>query len=337
MSNARPHLSFFRLRFVLLVAPGPSVCARPVEECSSPVAEAVLASTKQMAVTIDDLPVASIRKDLATHRDITDRLLETLSRAGLPAIGFVNENKLLTDGKLDPERIALLERWLDAGLELGNHSYSHPDLHRVGLEDFKADVLRGETVLRQLLLRRGARPRYFRHPFLHTGRDLETKRALEEFLREIGYNVAPVTINNSEWMFALAYDRAHDRGDRGLKQKISRTYVEYMDEELTYYEMRAEKLFGRPIRHVLLLHANRLNADHLGALLDRFRSAGYTFTSLDAALEDPAYGFEDRYTGREGMSWIHRWACACGVDPSFFAGWPVVPEFVRREAGVDSE
>ena len=311
----------FGLLVVLLAAP--ALAAEP--------------SGKQMAVTIDDLPVNSIRKDLATHREITGRLLEAISRAGLPAIGFVNENKLLTNGKLDPERIALLERWLAADIELGNHSYSHPDLHRVELEEFKADVLRGETVLRELLQAQDSKLRYFRHPYLHTGRDLETKRALEEFLEERGYRVAPVTVDNSEWIFARAYDLTHDRGDRERMQKIARAYLDYMDAKVAFFEAQAEQLFGRPIRHVLLLHANRLNADHLGALVERLRSAGYAFISLDAALEDPAYRSEDRYTGRGGISWLHRWALTRDVDRSFFKGEPVTPEFVLRLAGVDSE
>ncbi len=37
----------------------------------------------------------------------------------IPAIGFVNENKLESGGTVDPARVKLLERWLDAGLELG--------------------------------------------------------------------------------------------------------------------------------------------------------------------------------------------------------------------------
>src|SRR5947207_1136960 len=36
--------------------------------------------------------------------------------------------------------------------------------------------------------------RYFRHPFLDVGRDLQTRRELEAFLTARGYRIAPVTL-----------------------------------------------------------------------------------------------------------------------------------------------
>src|SRR2546427_9745841 len=47
-------------------------------------------------------------------------------------------------------RTGVLEMWLTAGLELGNHTWSHPDLNTTPLEEFKADVVRGEPVIRRL-------------------------------------------------------------------------------------------------------------------------------------------------------------------------------------------
>ena len=44
-------------------------------------------------------------------------LLRAIGRARVPAIGFVNERKLQPDGAVDPRRVALLQAWLDAGLE----------------------------------------------------------------------------------------------------------------------------------------------------------------------------------------------------------------------------
>ena len=102
--------------------------------------------------------------------------------------------------------------WLDAGLELGNHTYSHRDLNTVPLDQFQADVLRGETVTRGLLKGRAQRLRYFRHPFLHMGSDLKVRRAFEVFLSSHGYTVAPVTVDNDDFVYAAAYAKALRRG-----------------------------------------------------------------------------------------------------------------------------
>jgi hypothetical protein len=87
---------------------------------------------RRVAFTLDDLPTASVLgDDLAQARKTTAGLLSALRRQQIPAIGFVNERKLGAAGKPHPERVALLQQWIDAGLELGNHTFSHVDLHRV--------------------------------------------------------------------------------------------------------------------------------------------------------------------------------------------------------------
>ena len=85
---------------------------------------------RRMVITFDDLPAQraqSLTEDQVAG--IIHRLVPLLLREKVPVIGFVNEKMLEVDGRLRAERVALLESWLDAGLELGNHSYSHPDLH----------------------------------------------------------------------------------------------------------------------------------------------------------------------------------------------------------------
>ncbi len=50
-------------------------------------------------------------------------------------------------------------------------------------------------------------------------------------------------------------------------------------------------------------------------LLAMFRRRGYTFVSLDQALEDQAYRLPDEYAGPGGFSWIHRWSITKGMAP----------------------
>ena len=52
-------------------------------------------------------------------------------------------------------------------------------------------AVRGDTVLRWLLAARSQTPRYWRHPFLQTGRNEEDKAQFEAFLARRGYQVAP--------------------------------------------------------------------------------------------------------------------------------------------------
>jgi peptidoglycan/xylan/chitin deacetylase (PgdA/CDA1 family) len=133
------------------------------------------------------------------------RLIASLKQADVPVIGFVNEGLLYSDNTLRPERVQMLRDWLDAGFELGNHTRWHSDLNAVGVRRFKTDILEGERLLRPMLAKRGAKPQWFRYPLLRTGTTLQDKAAVETFLGKHGYRIAPVTINSSEWVFALAY------------------------------------------------------------------------------------------------------------------------------------
>lgn len=292
---------------------------------------------RTVAVTFDDLPVISLRRDLATQATITRKLLRAIKSHRVPAIGFVNENKLLTNGQRDERRVALLRRWLDANLELGNHTFSHPDLHRTSLDNFKEDVIRGEEVSSRLLTAKGWTLRYFRHPFLHAGSNIETKRKFEEFLAERGYRIAPVTIDNSEWIFASAYEKALVRGDKQMAERVAEAYIPYMEKKFAYFEQQSMALFGYEMKQVLLLHANALNADYFDKLARMIKKRGYEFISLDEALTDKAYTSPDTYVGPGGITWIHRWAITAGKGDDFFRGEPRTPAFVMKEAGVAAE
>jgi hypothetical protein len=106
-----------------------------------------------------------------------------------------------------------------------------------------------------------------------------------------------------------------------------------MESQFDYLERQSRAFFGREIRQVLLVHANSLNADRFGALLDRLRRRGYAFVSLDRALDDPAYAFPDTYVGGGGITWLHRWVLSAGGTP--LPGEPNPAAFVFRTAHVE--
>ncbi|WP_420455415.1 polysaccharide deacetylase family protein [Rubrivirga sp.] len=284
------------------------------------------AAERTMAVTIDDLPFVGLGGDLAHQQRVTRDLLAQIAAAGVPVTGFVNEGKLDVEGERRA-RTALVQAWVDAGLDLGNHTRDHPSLFDTPLAAFQDQVRRGAPITNRLLAARGDSVRYFRHPYLNTGPDLETKRAFEAWLVGEGYTVAPVTHDNAEYVYARAYDRA--AGDQALQARIADAYVAYMDTTAGYYEALGRDLFGREIAHVLLIHANALNADHLGALLAMFERRGYGFVSLDRALADPVYQSDDTYAGRAGISWLQRWALTRGLP---FGSEPPVDPWVEDVA-----
>ncbi|MEQ1642398.1 MAG: polysaccharide deacetylase family protein [Pyrinomonadaceae bacterium] len=293
-------------------------------------------SNRQVAITIDDLPVVSTRGTLRNRQEITKKLLAHITKAKVPAIGFVNENKLYAGDKRDEKQIDLLRMWLAAGLELGNHTFSHRSLNQIPLADYQGDLLKGETITKELLAGKGRKMRFFRHPFLQTGRTLEIKSEFNKFLAEHGYTIAPISFDNADYIFSRAYDVAFDRGDKALMKKVGEAYVPYMEKKLEYWERQSVKLFGREIAQTLLIHANFINSDHFDDLAAMFKKRGYRFVDLETALKDEAYRLPDKFVGGAGISWLHRWALDRGRE-NVLSDEPMVPEFVLKLSGFESE
>lgn len=293
-------------------------------------------STRTVAVTIDDLPVVSTRRDLKNRQEITKKLLSHIRRAKVPAIGFVNENKLFREDKRVEAEVDLLRMWLDAGLELGNHTYSHRSADAISVEAYTADIMRGEIITKELLKARNREIQYFRHPFLQTGSDMQVKTAIYKFLAEHNYTVAPISFDNADYIFSRAYDNAFDKKDKKLMKQVGDAYVPYMEKKLDYWERQSMKLLGREISQTLLIHANFINSDYFDDLAAMFRKRGYKFVTLEDALKDDAYRLPDNFTRRAGISWLHRWTLDKGRE-YVLPDEPMVPEFVLKASGFESE
>jgi peptidoglycan/xylan/chitin deacetylase (PgdA/CDA1 family) len=287
-------------------------------------------SARKIAITFDDLPAVSVPTgetcDLAALQANTAKLLATLTARAVPVVGFVNEGRICKS--LGPEALPpLLNMWLDAGAELGNHTFSHVDIDVATVEAYEADIVRGEAVTRKLLRERRRTLRYFRYPFLNTGRNQDIKTTIDSFLAKRGYTEAPVTIGSNEWMFAAIYADAKGRGDLATMKLVTDAYVPYMAKVLGYFEHASSRLFGREISQVLLLHASALNADSLDHLIAMLQSRGYGFVTLAEALEDPAYSTPDNYLGSDGFSCLLHWAQA---ENLLMAPRPAEPAVIRN-------
>lgn len=278
-----------------------------------------------MAVTFDDLPYVNFGDGAYNQnaRAATAKILSTLKQHKVPAVGFVNEGKLENSS----ERIALLRRWVDAGMVLGNHTYSHADFNRLTVEEFEEEITKGEVVTRRLMRSRQPYQLYFRHPMTHTGDTTEKKEAIEKFLEARGYKVTPHTIENSDFIFNVPYAQALKKKDEALAKHVRDEYLALTNAAIEFAEKISPEIFGREIPQLLLIHANDINADSLDEMLRNFEARGYTFVTLDAAMADPAYQTKVTYISKYGPTWLFRWSKSKGMDLDF-RGDPDPPKWI---------
>jgi peptidoglycan/xylan/chitin deacetylase (PgdA/CDA1 family) len=273
--------------------------------------------SRRMAVTFDDLPYVAIdHDDLSSARRATKEILRALQSHHVPAVAFVNEGKLQAVGEVDA-RIALLQQWVDAGIVLGNHTYSHPDFNTLSIQQFEDEIIKGEVVTRRLMQTRQPYQLYFRHPQTHTGDTQAKKEAIENFLATRGYKVTPHTVENEDFIFNACYVRALRNKDAATAKRLREEYLNFTIAVTEFAEGISPQIFGREITQTLLIHANDLNADCLDDMLRRLAARGYRFVTLEEAMSDPAYQTKDTYVSKYGPTWLWRWMKSKGMDVSF--------------------
>src|ERR1039458_3410993 len=280
------------------------------------------AQSRTVAITIDDLPFVTGSdapigpQDAPAAIAANQKLLKTLARHRVPVTGFVIEKHVEQLGT--PEGAKILKSWVASGLDLGNHSYSHPDFDDLSVEQYEDQIVRGETTIVPLMQAANRKVEFFRFPFNHTG-DTDSKHsAIMEFLSHRGYRLAPCTIENSDYIFAAAYQRMAVNHDRSSQMRLRREYLAFTAAQIDYFGQMNAEVLGYEPPEIMLLHDNQLNADVMNRILALFEKRGYRWISLSEAERDPVYQAPDTFVTKYGPMWGYRWAQELGkkVDGS---------------------
>ena len=239
------------------------------------------AAARQIAITLDDAPRESTAYfDGATR---TSKLLATLAAADVKQVVF-----FCNSIRMDAGGAARIKAYADAGHLIANHSHSHADLERVGVDAFVENFAAADAALRGV---KNFRP-WFRFPYLHEGKTVEVRDAVRSELRRRGYLSAYVTVDTFDWHMDRMFQDAVAKGKRISHDRLRDAYVELLADSIEFYDDVAVKQLGRSPRHVLLLHENDLAALYLGDLIARLRRSGWEIISPEAAFRDPIASLE---------------------------------------------
>lgn len=256
---------------------------------------------KWVAITLDDGPLTHYYSypDPSLRWDTVQRLIEALKMAKAPATLFVIGREMEV-----PEMRDMIYKWAAAGVDLGNHTYQHKAFEALDRDAFQADLVQTNAVL-QPFVQRFRRPiRYFRYPFLQEGASPDRERESNEIVRATGLKNARVTIGTEDWAFNEKYMAAELAKDWAARYEIGQAYLAHIRKSVVYWDSVGTALEGRPIRHVFMVHANRINRDYLGQILADFKDAGFSFISLDEAYRDRIYQESDEWASPTGVSYL---------------------------------
>jgi peptidoglycan/xylan/chitin deacetylase (PgdA/CDA1 family) len=243
-----------------------------------------------VAITVDDLPNHGPEIPGQSRLAIHQAFLAAFRAHHVPPVyGFVVGHGV----DEHPGDRAALEAWIASGNPLGNHTRTHPDIHKTSVEAYLADLDANEALLKSLS-RDDRTWHVFRYPYLQEGNDLPSRARIRQHLAERGYRVAQVTIDFWDWAYNAPYSRCLAKGDKRAVDALKQSYLEDAAVFLHWSDEAARALAGRPIAQILLLHIGAFDALVIDELLTRYEREGVRFISLDDAIADPIYAQEPK-------------------------------------------
>jgi len=246
-----------------------------------------------VAITFDDLPAVGTLPVGENYVDVAKALVSELKANNLEGTyGFVNGDKLVSR----PGSPEALRIWLEAGMNIGSHSWSHMRLTTNTAEAFEQDIAQNEPTLTQYGEVHDWR--WFRYPYLEEGETVEKRRAVRAYLFERGYRIAQVTLQFADYEWNDTYCRCRAKQDEAAIAKLRQTYLEAAAEDITLAREEEHLVFGHEIPDVMLLHETPFTTLMLPDLLDLLRKHGFSFETLARVEGDPAY-VEDPDAGSE--------------------------------------
>ncbi|UGQ47477.1 polysaccharide deacetylase family protein [Massilia endophytica] len=270
---------------------------------------AFAAHAQSVAFTFDDGPHISDGPRLNAEQR-NKAMLAALAKHKVKAALFVTAG----NGANKPEGLAFARAWGEAGHVIGNHTMTHPDLHKIALEDYQRQILDCDRIISPL----PGYQRWFRFTFLREGNTPEKRDGMRSFLAQQGYRNAYVSLDTSDWRLNDKLVEVLRKNRDADVSAIREAYLSHVRQRALAYRALSQKLQGRDIAQVMLMHHNLINALWLDDVITMFKEMGWTITTPQAAFADPVYALApDRPVA--GQSLLLSMARALGLGK--FEGW----------------
>src|SRR5271168_3130019 len=219
----------------------------------------------QLALTMDD-PTLTLDSILGWP-DANSRILKAIASRNIRAALFV------CGVRVDqPDGAKLIGAWDKAGHLICNHSYTHLNYGgSATYSDFAVDFLKNEKIIAPYHYRTAL----FRYPFLKEGDTADKRDRFRALLKERGYRVGHVTIDDSDWYVSERFTDELAKKPKAAVEPYRDYLIEHLLDRAAFYRQLAIDVLGRDIRHTLLMHYNVLNALVLPEVMSAFEGAGW--------------------------------------------------------------
>ena len=165
------------------------------------------------------------------------------------------------------ENVGLMKRVEREGHEIGNHTYTHPDISEISTEQLDLELKLTERLFASKL---GVQPLYFRPPYsIDQEPDTDDQAAPVERSQKAGYTIVGDKIDTGDW----------NEHPRRSPQEVTQTVLYWLDRMKTQPQFRGS---------IILLHDGggdrSATVAALPLLIDALRAHGYTIVPVSALM-----------------------------------------------------
>lgn len=185
--------------------------------------------------------------------------LKIAEQAVTTLCGLAAKVTLFPTGSMIKARPEIWRRAIDCGIEIGNHSYSHPNFYKISTEDYISDIKRWDDTAWDLL---AYRARWFRPPF---GTGFETNTA---------------AVKNLHLFDALKHDVVH----WGPVDTYGEIYSKPGGDQKTSEDVAKFVIQNVRPGSIVLLHFVRRDVDALPAIILGIKERGLTLATLSEGI-----------------------------------------------------
>lgn len=231
---------------------------------------------KEISISFDDAPRSNSAYFSGEER--TKRLIEGLKRAGVARAAFY-----LNPARMDAKGIERVKAYGEAGHLLGNHTFDHPALDKIGPKKYIESILKAHEQIKNL---KNFKP-WFRYTFLGRGKTKAIRDQVYRALDENGYHDAYITVDNFDWYMDVLFEKAIESKKKIDFELLGKTYLEALYDSVVFYDELAKNVLGRSPKHIILLHENDLAALYIDQFVEHLKKNGWKIISPEESYDDP--------------------------------------------------
>lgn len=252
-----------------------------------------------VVLTFDTLPTAQTL--FMDGKIRTQKYIDALAKADVQMVFFTIGNEI------EQSKMKYINQIIQQGHLIANHSYSHPHLSAISVEQYLDDVNECEKRILPFSTYR----QWFRYPFLDVGLDLMEGRSIEKAvecalaLKSLGFRHAYVSIDSLDWFIDMLFLQAIKEGKEIDMEGLEHFYLEHIRLTIKKYLSKKtdeeKNLFSTQI---FLFHANDLNALFLPKIITMLREDGWRIGTPDEMVDNPDNQLVDFKTFIDLKVWL---------------------------------